>query len=187
MNARTRGELTPIPHRPIRRSAGCGLLRRSGARIGTGRDRRVPDPVASGDVVAVGHVPQLGRRAGSASDRRRRRRTPGHAWERPPVRLGRDTKIRRSDCDRRHIGPARGSSRASFSGRRAETLACASLRQRRCSGSRRSGVRTRRHGAYAPGSTGPANWRFRWSSPSDNLRGAFRDAHIRWKSGSGVL
>ena len=67
-----------------------------------------------------------------------------------------------------------------------KAAASASLRQRRCSGSRRSGVRTRRHGAYAPGSTGPANWRFRWSSPSDNLRGAFPDAHIRCKSGSGV-
>jgi hypothetical protein len=87
----------------------------------------------------------------------------------------------------RGAGPAAIATRDCASWRGiARALACASLRQRRCSGSRRSGVRTRRHGAYAPGSTGPANWRFRWSSPSDNLRGAFRDAHIRWKSGSGV-
>jgi hypothetical protein len=46
----------------------------------------------------------------------------------------------------------------------AGTFARASFRQRRCSSSLRSGARTRRRRACAPDATGPAKWRFRWSS-----------------------
>jgi hypothetical protein len=47
----------------------------------------------------------------------------------------------------------------------------ASLRQQRCSSSLRSGARTRRRRAYAPDATGPAKWRFRWSSIPSVSRG----------------
>ena len=47
---------------------------------------------------------------------------------------------------------------------RIAAIASASLRQRRCPCSLRSGARTRRRHAYAPDATSPARWRFGCSS-----------------------